>query len=377
MACVPRSLRANQLLEGGRGWHYRLFPEILPGVTGESRSYVRKPGIRYYCRMSQTGTSWRRIAQALTHMLRADVTLLTRVIRSRCRRFPLIKDHQRWSIGVLAGDTLWSLAPHPKAANPVLSFEDVSDIHALYVSDPFLVRVDSEYFLFFEVMNRRNMRGEIGLARSLDGTTWDYHGIVLADPFHLSYPYVFEWEGEYYLLPESHEALGVRLYASDSFPTKWSLRSTLLRGRYVDPSIFRAASRWWLFVGEFGNEVLRLFYSTGLHGPYLEHPASPIVAEDAHSARPAGRVLAFDGRIFRCAQDDDPLYGSAVNLFEITALSPNEYEEVPAGQVLAASGSGWNACGMHHLDAMQLEDGRWLALADGWKRAWHLDFGCE
>jgi hypothetical protein len=36
--------------------------------------------------------------------------------------------------------------------------------------------------------------GEIGLATSEDGLKWDYKQVVLNEPFHLSYPYVFEWQ---------------------------------------------------------------------------------------------------------------------------------------------------------------------------------------
>ena len=32
---------------------------------------------------------------------------------------------------------------------------------------------------------------------------------------------------------------------------------------------------------------------------------------------------------------------------------------------MQGSGQGWNATGMHHLDAWQLDDGVWLAAVDG------------
>jgi hypothetical protein len=34
--------------------------------------------------------------------------------------------------------------------------------------------------------------------------------------------------------------------------------------------------------------------------------------------------------------------------------------------MLSASGRGWNAGGMHHVDVHRLEDGYWLACVDGW-----------
>ncbi len=55
-------------------------------------------------------------------------------------------------------------------------------------------------------MNARTKQGDIGLAVSGDGRTWTYRGIVLDEAFHLSFPYVFEWNGAVYLVPESATA---------------------------------------------------------------------------------------------------------------------------------------------------------------------------
>jgi hypothetical protein len=55
-------------------------------------------------------------------------------------------------------------------------------------------------FLFFEVMNDQGYKGEIAFATSADGLAWEYQGIVLAEPFSLSYPQVFRWRGEVYMV---------------------------------------------------------------------------------------------------------------------------------------------------------------------------------
>ena len=278
-----------------------------------------------------------------------------------------------WSIAMYAGPSPLALRPSPGISMPAITRDDVTDVPAVFVADPFMLRAAETWHLFFEVMNWRSGRGEIALATSRDGVQWEYQRVVLAEPFHLSYPYVFRHDGDYYLVPESYEAGEVRLYRAVEFPLRWQPVATLLKGEYlVDPSVFRHDGRWWMFVDASpgrGHDTLRLFGAAELTGPWSEHPASPLIEHDAARARPAGRVTQFDGRIIRFAQNCGPAYGVQVRAFEVTDLTPRSYRERPVGPdpLLGASGSGWNASGMHHLDPHEIAPGRWIACVDGWR----------
>jgi hypothetical protein len=277
-----------------------------------------------------------------------------------------------FAIGLYDGASPLELAPAAGVTNPVLTRDDVSDVPASYVADPFLMRGDDGWHMLFEVYNWRANKGEIGLATSRDGTRWSYEGIVLAEPFHLSYPYVLEWEGERFLVPETFQAGGVRLYRADRFPDGWSPVAELVSLPYaVDASVFRHGDRWWLFAETNADErhdTLRLYHADELLGPWREHPASPVVAGDASRARPAGRVLVERGRIVRFAQDCSRVYGESVRAIEIVELTTTSYaeRELPGGPFLAGSAGGWNAGGMHHVD-VQRDGARWLAAVDGWR----------
>src|SRR5581483_1115296 len=98
---------------------------------------------------------------------------------------------------------------------------------------PFMVHADGTWHLFFEVMNWRRNVGEIGHATSADGGRWTYRQVVLAEPFHLSYPYVFRWRDDFYMIPESYQAGAVRLYRAAAFPARWVFVGTLLEGPYL------------------------------------------------------------------------------------------------------------------------------------------------
>jgi hypothetical protein len=285
------------------------------------------------------------------------------------------RSKQRWSIGIYAGPSPYRLGPTDDVQNPVLDYAAVSDVAGLFVADPFMLDVDATWYMFFEVLNGRTGKGEIGLATSRDVTAWTYRGIVLAEPFHLSYPYVFHWRGDYYMVPESHQAASIRLYRAARFPTDWRLVCHLMAGHsFSDSSIFRFDDRWWLFSEtnpDFRHDTLRLYSAEVLTGAWIEHPRSPIVAGNARQARPAGRVVALPDRVIRYAQDCYPVYGAQVRAFEVTELSPTVYgeHEVAASPVLGPSGSGWNRSRMHHVDPHETRDGHWVACVDGWGAA--------
>jgi hypothetical protein len=274
-----------------------------------------------------------------------------------------------WSIGIYTGKSPFHLTSLPGGGNPILTRHDVRSVPAKFVADPFMIPVDDVWYMFFEVMNQQTRRGEIGLATSNDGLTWAYQQIVLAESFHLSYPYVFEWDGAYYMIPETLKAGAVRLYRAQSFPTRWSYVGPLMQGEWADPSIFCFDDRWWMFAcpTPYQHDKLCLYFAEGLLGPWTEHPRSPIVESNKQSARPAGRVLVLDRKIVRFSQDCIPNYGTQVRAFEIFQLTTTDYDEAEhdSSPVLTASGSGWNGLRMHHLDPHRLPDGRWMACVDG------------
>ncbi|MEW6688189.1 MAG: hypothetical protein AB1452_03750 [Pseudomonadota bacterium] len=273
-----------------------------------------------------------------------------------------------WSISVLEGLTLDALVPAARCRHPALEAAQVHDVPAGYLADPFALQRDGAHFLFFEIYDRARNKGLIGLARSDDGFAWRYERTVLEEPHHLSYPFVFEQDGAAWMLPESCQAGEVRLYEADPFPRRWKRVATLLSGRaYVDPTLLSHEGWHYLFAGESHKGVLHLFCAPRLHGPWREHPASPLVRADARHARPAGRFVSDGTGWIRLAQSTEPVYGAYVSAWRITRLGPDRYQEEPldAYPILRGSGDGWNAFGMHHLDARRRHDGSWVAVADG------------
>jgi hypothetical protein len=271
-----------------------------------------------------------------------------------------------WSIGVLEGPSPVDLRADPAVRNPVISKDEITDVRALLVADPFAVCLDSRWHIFFEVLNAETAKGEIALATSTDLHSWTYEGVVLVEPFHLSYPFVFEWNDVLYMVPETWEAGSVRLYRASDSPTRWAFVCDLLRGPvFLDSTVLFHRDHWWMFTEtnpKHRYDTLRLFGAAKLTGPWSEHPQSPLVQGDSRIARPAGRVVASD-RVIRFTQDCSGLYGQGVRAFEITELSTERYAETPLG--LQVDLGAWGATAMHHIDPHRTSDGRWSAFVDG------------
>ena len=279
------------------------------------------------------------------------------------------KTYGPWSIGIYVGSSPLELVEPTNIENPVITGSDITDFDASFVADPFIIKKDETYFLFFEALRRETEKGVISYATSEDGFNWQYQKTVLEEPFHLSYPYIFEWQGNFYMVPESYQDYSVRLYRAKAFPEKWEHISTLLSGfDFVDPTLFHHNGMWWMFVSTSNSSFLNLYYSEHLEKGWSPHPQNPIVRDNRHISRPGGRVLNYNNKLFRFAQDTYPVYGSRLLAFEIEKLSIMEYIEKPAinNPILGREKDKkeWNKKGMHQIDAIKLNNG-WIAAVDG------------
>ncbi len=289
-------------------------------------------------------------------------------------RYSSMKEIDRWSIGIYAGPTPLDLSPAEAIKNPVLTYKDVSDVPAKFVADPFMVKEGDQWYMFFEVLNGDKDYAHIGLAISNDGLHWTYEQIVLEEQFHLSYPYVFKFNNEYYMVPETYKKNAVRLYKAVQFPTKWQYIGDLVDGKpFVDSSIFFSNNMWWMFTSSTECDVLYLYHAEELKGPWNEHPMSPVIKGDLHIARPGGRAVVLGDRVIRFAQDDCGIYGNQVRAFEIVELTKENYMEkaVSGNPVLKASGNSrdWNSVAMHNVDPHQIAENTWIACVDGMQKS--------
>ncbi|NKB78244.1 MAG: hypothetical protein GKR96_14725 [Gammaproteobacteria bacterium] len=191
-----------------------------------------------------------------------------------------------------------------------------------FYADPFLVSRNNQQYLFCEELIYRKGHAHLSVGRLENGKLIDMKPIIEED-FHLSYPFVFQDENEWYLIPESRTDKSVRLYRCVEFPYKWELAKKIMDNvELLDPTIYKQESTFFLFANKLNsqrtssNELLCVFFSESIYGPWTPHPHNP-VASDITNSRPAGNVFKHEGKLILPTQNCAPRYGYAVNFNEI------------------------------------------------------------
>jgi hypothetical protein len=201
-------------------------------------------------------------------------------------------------------------------------------------ADPHVIYKEPNYYVFIEEYLYKTRRGHISVIEIDRDGNYKQPVPVLRNDCHLSFPFVFEWMGNYYMIPETSGKRTIELYECVHFPDEWKFKITLMKDvDAVDTTLFYLRGKWWLFtaISEEAAAVpqveLFLFYSNELFtDQWYAHPLNPIVS-DVKRTRAAGSIFVKDGMVFRPSQDCSKMYGYGFDLNEIVALSEKEYYE--------------------------------------------------
>lgn len=222
----------------------------------------------------------------------------------------------------------------------------------LYQADPFFGEDDR---IYFEEYDYAQLKANIS-AIVFSQNKWQKQSVFMDRDFHLSFPYFFQNEGKHYLLPEQHQSNEVSLYELNE---KFEIhhQHQLIKGKWVDPCIFKHKGYWWLCVSpqEFSNECLHLFYAEQLKGPYKEHLLNPVKI-DIQSARNGGLPFQEDDQWIRPSQNSENGYGSSIKLNHIKTLSPTAFEEECISEIFPNPESQFNQA----LHTFSKKDGAYL-----------------
>ena len=205
-------------------------------------------------------------------------------------------------------------------------------------ADPFIIERDDTYYVFFEEYFYATDRAHISVLEIDQKGKWSKPRRILQRPYHLSYPFVFEYEGDVFMIPETGENETIEMYRCTEFPDKWELDTELFTDiDAADTTLYQQDGTWWMFTsivekGLLNRDSCFLFSADNPRGPWKPHPQNPI-KRDVTNSRMAGNLFTRDGKLYRPAQDCAERYGVGMKINEIVELNEQRYEEKVVAEI--------------------------------------------
>lgn len=231
-------------------------------------------------------------------------------------------------------------------------------------ADPFLFAHDGRLYIFFEVKTDFG-HGEIWAESMGADGAWVNHGCVLAEPFHVSYPNVFQGpDGRIYMLPETAASGKAWLYTTDAFPFDWRKVGVLLDQILSDPAMI-FTPEGVLLLGTTRQDELKVHAAPGPEGPF--NPQGQLITRDRAISRSGGAPFMAGGKLHRPAQNCTTTYGQNISIMEVELIGSSDYRERLLQADLYPSRQEWMELGYHHMSLARFGDHYFLAV-DGRRR---------
>jgi hypothetical protein len=233
----------------------------------------------------------------------------------------------------------------------------------VFLADPFFVKEKDTFYLFFE-HKKTKTNADIGLLTSADGKNYQYKGTVLTQKFHLSYPQVFKYKKDFYMVPESKQANNVLLYKAYHFPFDWRVCDTLVANvQLADPSIYISDSLN-VMVASDKNLNMYLYQADSLFGKWKLHKKP--IALMGTEARAGGRFFADKKGLILPVQNCTNGYGFGLSLYRFSFKNGNYTTNRESPFFLKSNPKIMEfSAGMHQLDIQQLDANHFYYVYDG------------
>ena len=222
----------------------------------------------------------------------------------------------------------------PELRTSLWRFKRITPPKDRFWADPHVIFQNGYYYIFIEELMYATNRGHISVLVMDEKGNYSPPVRVLERPHHVSYPFVFGYRGQFYMIPESVQTRTIDVYRCVEFPYRWEFHMTLMKDiRAVDSTLFENGGKWWLFANIAENEgastwdeVFLFSADTPLTDQWKPHPRNPLWS-DPRRSRPAGRLFMHNSEIYRPSQDCSVRYGYGLRINRVAKLTETEYEE--------------------------------------------------
>jgi len=204
------------------------------------------------------------------------------------------------------------------------SFSVLPESKRYWYADPFLFEYCGKTYLFVEMFDNVTEKGLVGVS-VLGEKGFSVPEVVLEESFHLSYPYVFEENGEIYMMPETMGDGCIQLYKAVDFPYKWQKHSVLADEKGMVDTVI--CDKW--LIASRVTDPAKKETQLQLFDRYTgePHPVNKSLQSNQIS-RGAGRLFERNGKLIRPAQNcSGGVYGAGLVFYSVDEISDTSYSE--------------------------------------------------
>jgi len=251
-----------------------------------------------------------------------------------------------WTLFIGSGNfyesVLYRLSPSEPPANS-------------FWADPFLFNYKGEDYVFFEDYSYKTGKAKISCGKVVNNKVTEVRE-ALKLSCHVSFPFIFEEDGQIYMMPETGGNKRLEIYRCVEFPGKWELYSTAFEGELLTDAVYYKddnGARWLFLSKAVGIEddlcsELEIYQIDSLKlNKITPHKLNPVII-DASRARNAGAFFNYDSMLIRPSQNNSRgKYGYALNLNRVDILTLEDYRETPLVTVEPNFKKGLS--GIHHM----------------------------
>ncbi len=215
----------------------------------------------------------------------------------------------------------WNVAIRKKGKGDILTdlrtpFKILKNSFFSWSADPFIFEFKGITYIFAEIYDYRLRRGTLGYS-ILKGDRIGRWKQIIIENYHLSYPFIFEYAGDVYIIPESNENNSLNVYRALNFPDEWEKVTVLIHNKkFVDTTFFEWENCICAFttdVSEYDNQ--REYFITFNERKIAS--IDEIMVSDTKTSRMGGNVLQIEDRMIKVCQDCRKTYGGGLIFKEI------------------------------------------------------------
>lgn len=245
------------------------------------------------------------------------------IIMKKIKKFPM--RYLKKSIGY---EEIYTLCYRPLKRDKLFETKSIKEEqwvslrfnNQYWYADPILYNIKGKDFLFMEAYDRKKEKGCIACSQLVDDIFTEPQ-IVIEEKYHMSFPMVFSWNDEIYMIPETSDNMSINIYKYEQNDNWKLIKSFNVEEKYVDTIVVNKNQHQVSFLTSVVNKENPLLYkwqvfNINSNAGFLsiEFPETNVYDKKYSGInRNAGRLFYHNDKLIHVVQESNE-YDYGVNL---------------------------------------------------------------